>query len=132
LRTRLADWSRDQRTIDKTAPEVAGLEGRFRSAIADDLDLPAVMALVAKLNHSPVAPGAKAALLREWDRVLGLDLERPTPHLGLPSGAGELLDARMRARAAKDFVASDRLRAELAAIGVVVTDTPQGQSWKVG
>jgi cysteinyl-tRNA synthetase len=129
LRTRLADWSGDHRTVDPHAP---GLEERFRSAITDDLDFPAAMALVAELSHSPVVPGAKAALLRNWDRVLGLDLDRPRPSRELPTGASELLEARAKARAAKDFAASDRLREELAAIGVAVTDTPDGQRWRVG
>jgi cysteinyl-tRNA synthetase len=132
LRNRLADWSRDRRPVDRDVPEVAGLDARFRSSIADDLDLPSVMALVAELSHSQAAPGAKAALLRGWDGVLGLDLDRPTPRLELPPGASELLEARAKARAAKDFVASDRLREELAAIGVAVTDTPGGQRWMVG
>jgi cysteinyl-tRNA synthetase len=131
LRTRLADWSGDQRTVDHADPDVAGLETRFRSAIADDLDLPTVMALVAELSHSSVPPGAKAALLRNWDRVLGLDLDRPTTSQGLPPGAAELLAARANARAARDFAASDRLREELAEIGVAVTDAPEGQRWKV-
>ena len=128
LRTRLADWSGDDRTVDQRAP---GLEERFISAIADDLDFPAAMALVAELSHSPVAPGAKAALLRSWDRVLGLDLDRAPPSRDLPTGASELLEARAKARAGKDFAASDRLREELAAIGVAVTDTPEGQRWRV-
>jgi hypothetical protein len=38
-----------------------------------------------------------------------------------------LVDARQRARAAQDWDASDRLRAELAARGWTVTDTPAGQ-----
>jgi cysteinyl-tRNA synthetase len=132
LRQRLADWSRDEPGVDHQTAEVATMETRFRSAIADDLDLPAVMALVAELGHSAVAPRAKAALLASWDRVLGLDLERPAPSSALPGGASELLEARAKARAAKDFTASDRLREELAAIGVAVTDTPEGQRWKVG
>jgi cysteinyl-tRNA synthetase len=128
LRTRIVDWSGDHRTVDAHAP---GFEERFRSAIADDLDFPAVMALVAELNHSPVAPGAKAALLRSWDRVLGLDLDRSTPDRELPVGASQLLEARAKARTAKDFATSDRLREELAAIGVTVTDTADGQRWRV-
>ena len=44
-------------------------------------------------------------------------------------GAQGLLDARAAARAAKDFAASDRLRDELAALGVAVKDTPGGQEW---
>jgi cysteinyl-tRNA synthetase len=131
LRERLTHWSREGGAVDSVAAEADELEMRFRSAIADDLDLPEVMALVAELSHSPVPPTAKAALLRNWDRVLGLDLDRSTPNAALPMGASELLEARAKARAARDFAASDRLREQLAAIGVIVTDTPEGQRWRV-
>ena len=104
---------------------------RFHNAINDDLDLPAAMALAAELQRSDLAPGAKAALLLDWDSVLGLDLAREAPEEELPEGAGDLLEQRERARAAKDFATSDRLRDELAGLGVGVTDTPQGQKWKL-
>ena len=60
-----------------------------------------------------------------------LDLERSTPSLELPPGAAELLEARRRARDAKDFVRADQLRDVLASTGVTITDTPDGQRWKV-
>ena len=127
LRDRMADWSG---AADVTDANVASFESRFRAALADDLDLPAAMALVAELARSEVAPGAKAALLRDWDRVLGLDLDRPAPEVALPGGASALLEAREKARLAKDFQSSDRLRDELAALGVAVTDTADGQRWR--
>jgi cysteinyl-tRNA synthetase len=105
---------------------------RFLAAVNDDLDLPAVMALVSELTHSDLAPGAKASLLLDWDRVLGLDLARSAPAAGaLPAGAAELLAQRERARAEKDFATSDRLRSELADLGVEVTDGPESQRWRV-
>ena len=131
LRERVQEWSAATADAAGDPNDVAALEARFRSAIANDLDLPAAMALVSELAHSTIAPRAKAALLRRWDQVLGLDLDRSTPGLVLPGGAAELLAARAQARAAKDFTASDRLRDELAAIGVTVVDTPDGQQWRV-
>jgi cysteinyl-tRNA synthetase len=107
------------------------LESRFRSAIADDLNLPAAMALVSELTHAAIAPAGKALLLRRWDQVLGLDLNRSAASIALPAGASELLEARERARAAKDFVRADGLRNELADAGVIVTDTDKGQRWKI-
>jgi cysteinyl-tRNA synthetase len=118
LRERVAEWSNGAE-VDAT------WDKRFRAAIADDLDLPAVMALVAELGRSSLPPGAKAALLKRWDSVLGLDLDRAAPEL--PAGAAELLEARDRARAAKDFALSDQLRDKLGRLGVTVIDTPAGQ-----
>ncbi|TME70915.1 MAG: cysteine--tRNA ligase, partial [Chloroflexi bacterium] len=126
LRERVAEWS----AVSLGGESVETWESRFRAAIADDLDTPAAMALVAELARSDVAPSAKAALLRSWDRVLGLDLARPEPEVALPDGAAELLSARERARAGKDFSRSDQLRDELAALGVHVIDTPAGQRIK--
>ncbi|GAC1656274.1 MAG: cysteine--tRNA ligase [Candidatus Dormibacteraceae bacterium] len=126
LRERVQGW-----TGGPTGP-TGDFPDRFLTAINDDLDLPAVMALVSELVHSEIATGTRADLLLDWDRVLGLDLGRP-PAVGgdLPAGAAELLASRERARAARDFGTSDRLRDELSALGVQVTDSPSGQSWKI-
>jgi cysteinyl-tRNA synthetase len=130
LRERVAEWSGGARASGGGDAEVARYEARFRAALADDLDIPSAMALVAELVHSEVPPGDKAALLRSWDRVLGLDLDRAPSDQPLPEGASSLLEARDKARAAKDFATADRLRGELAALGVAVTDTAEGQRWR--
>jgi hypothetical protein len=99
--------------------------------IPGDVEVMSHAALIAELARSDVPPRARASLLRSWDSVLGLDLDRAQPAISLPDGASALLESRERARAAKDFVTSDRLRNELAALGVAVTDTPDGQRWRV-
>ena len=130
LRARVAEWAAGGDPPAGT-DDADGFETRFRAAIADDLDLPAAMALVAELLRSRLHGARKARLLRQWDLVLGLDLDRAAPALDMPPGARALLDARANARAARDFTASDRLRDDLAAMGVAVTDTPDGQRWRV-
>ena len=89
------------------------------------------MALVAEVMRSPLSGGDKARLLLRWDRVLGLDFDRAVSQPDLPPGAKALLEKREHARAARDFETADRLRDELAVIGVMVTDTVEGQRWKV-
>ena len=42
-----------------------------------------------------------------------------------------LIDARTAARAARDFAASDRIRDELAAMGVVLKDSKEGTTWEI-
>jgi cysteinyl-tRNA synthetase len=130
LRERIVEWT----AVGNQAHdphEADGYEARFTAAIADDLDLPAAMALVAEVMRADLSPAAKALLIGRWDAVLGLDLDRAAPRLDLPAGAAALLAARDKARAAKDFRASDRLRDELSTMGVAVTDTAEGQRWKV-
>jgi cysteinyl-tRNA synthetase len=129
LRVRVAEW--------RSGPDGprGDFQERFRAAIADDLDLPTAMALMSELTRSDLAPCAKASLLLDWDRVLGLDLARgggaDAAPMELPPGAAELLEQRSRARQERDFATSDRLREDLAAMGVSVIDTREGQKWEV-
>lgn len=131
LRQRVTEWSGGASGGDANDPRARRFEERLRAAIANDLDLPAAMALVSEVAKSELSPRHKAALLLRWDALLGLDLGRSAPEPELPQGAAELLASRARAREAKDFEASDRLRDELRALGVHVTDTAEGQRWKV-
>ncbi|TDE44220.1 cysteine--tRNA ligase [Nonomuraea mesophila] len=125
-RSRVAEWSESV-----SAPMPLDHVARVEAAIEDDLDTPAALRLLRELERDEsVAPGAKLEAFLHLDQVLALDL--PT-EIGktrvLPPGAGELLEARARAREAKDWEASDRLRDELAEMGVRVADTPEGQTW---
>jgi cysteinyl-tRNA synthetase len=132
LRQSLAGWGEPAAGRGAAAKEWAG---RFREAVLDDLDFPRALAVVWALageEGSGVAAGERAALLHDWDSVLGLSLgeavDEPAPEL--PPGAAERLEGRERARAGRDWATSDRLRDELAALGVEVADTPEGQTWR--
>jgi cysteinyl-tRNA synthetase len=48
----------------------------------------------------------------------------------LDAQAAAMLEARVEARAARDWARSDELRDALAAVGIVVEDTPDGQRWR--
>jgi cysteinyl-tRNA synthetase len=76
-----------------------------------------------------LTPAQRRAQLLDFDRVLGLGLDQPAAleTVGLPEGAAPLLERRAAARAQRDFAAADALREELAAMGVEVRDTPDGQ-----
>jgi cysteinyl-tRNA synthetase len=41
------------------------------------------------------------------------------------------LQQREAARARKDFAASDAIRDQIAALGIVIEDTPQGPRWQI-
>jgi cysteinyl-tRNA synthetase len=107
----------------------------FTDAMDDDLNASAAMAAVHELvsaTDKRLAAGtldageaaATVALLDFADEALGLGL-RPTR--ALTDEEKRLLDARAKARAAKDFAAADRLRDDLAKRGILVKDVKGGQ-----
>ncbi len=105
-------------------------------AFEDDLDTPRALQVLRRLvKDEALAPGAKFETFAWADALLGLDLVRligqQVAVAALPAGAAELLAARTAARAGRDFGESDRLRAELATLGVAVRDTADGQEWEL-
>jgi cysteinyl-tRNA synthetase len=131
LRRAVAAGASDQTDADVSAEPMAGYRARFIDAIAEDLGLPGALAVAhAVVSAKDLAPSQRRALLLDFDRVLGLDLDQPPDAAAdapLPPGAAELLARRAAARAAHDYPTSDALRDELAAMGVEVRDTPEGQ-----
>ena len=110
----------------------------FGAALDDDLNISAALAavfdLVRDLNRrlerrslSTADAGRALATLRDLDRVLAI---LPDESEALEPDVAALLEERAAARAARDFAASDRLRDELAARGVTVEDTRDGQRWR--
>ena len=119
--------------VDLSTAPMAGYRDRFVEAIADDLGTPRALAIAHEVAAADdLDDGQRRALLLDFDRVLGLSLELPAEaEAPLPDGAAELLERRASARGARDFAASDALRDELAAIGVEVRDTANGQETTV-
>ncbi|MGQ0669802.1 MAG: cysteine--tRNA ligase [Actinomycetota bacterium] len=125
LRQRMAEWAPAAAELSEAAQE---LDGRFRGAVSDDLNMPAAVVVLNEVERSSrVADGEKYTLLSSWDPVLGLDLERNFRRAWGPSEEVRALVAeRDAARAAKDFAASDAIRDRMAAMGLEVMDTPEG------
>ena len=99
----------------------------FTEAFLDDLDTPRALQVVREFEKSPAADADKAAFLLWADESLGLDLGRAVVASELPETVRLLSDQRAAARAAKDWVASDQLRDQIAALGWEVRDTASGQ-----
>jgi cysteinyl-tRNA synthetase len=130
---------REARDDDVTLSELLDrTRSDFEAALDDDLNVSAALAalfdLVRDANRRIAArsistsdAGRIAAFLRDLDRVLGV---LPAEADALEPELAALVEARAAARAARDWARSDQLRDELAARGVAVEDTRDGQRWR--
>ncbi|MDA8063871.1 MAG: cysteine--tRNA ligase [Actinomycetota bacterium] len=118
-------FGRDFAAAREVDPD-AGVRARFAEAMDDDLDTPGAVAVLfdaMRQVRSAGDLGVAAAVIDAWEKGLGLPLagEAEVPPEALARAA-----ERDAARAAKDWSRADALRAELAAAGWLVEDTPAG------
>ena len=127
----LDDWYQVAADARCGAPALTVLE-----ALADDLNTPQMIAALHGLRNG--GEGERAAFsaslrlmgflsdtLAQWEsrkrQVSGIDADR----------VNALIFERTAARARKDFKESDRIRDELAAMGVAIKDSKDGTTWEV-
>jgi len=104
----------------------AGFKSKFLAAVNDDLNMPRAMAVIQEMLKSSISDTEKLATILDFDRVLGFGLDQLDQEQALPEAVQKRVDARMKAREGKDFATSDRLRAEIEAMGYLVQDTKDG------
>ena len=123
----------------------ADVPAAFRSAMNDDLNIPAALAVVFELvrsgNSALDAGDVATAASQAAEVVAMLDVLGVNPldaawatdssqgDAALDLLMAELLEARATARANKDFATADLLRERLAAAGITIEDTPNGAHW---
>ncbi len=119
---------------------------RFYAAMDDDFATPEAMAVLFDLAREvnrlrggdDAAAAAHGALLRHLAGLIGLLQRDPQAFLQGGAPAGGLADAdierlineRLEARRNKDWAASDRIRDELKAQGIVLEDGAGGTTWR--
>ncbi|HEY7588119.1 MAG TPA: cysteine--tRNA ligase [Thermoplasmata archaeon] len=112
----------------------------FDAAMSDDFNTRGALAIVfefAREANRAVETGAGKAALDEavqafetFGKVLGL-FAGPSVEAGLAEDVMDLVIAlREDARKRKDFTTADRIREDLAALGIVLEDTRDGVRWK--
>ena len=134
----------------KLTAEDADLPTEFVTAMNDDLGTSTALATVfntvkqgnialdAGDNHTAVIASAQVLAMLD---VFGLNPD--APEWAHETGASSdltpvvdglvqaLLDQRAQARARKDWAAADAIRDQLADLGLLVTDTPDGPRWSI-
>ena len=138
------DGEMDQAAFD-------ALRAKFSAAMDNDLNSSLAVTAVYDVLKYKTNDFTKLAALAEFDKVLSLDLMAKSEarreelkkqavvagQFTIVSESGEadaeveaLIQARQDAKKAKNFAEADRIRDELKAKGIELTDIPHGAKWK--
>jgi cysteinyl-tRNA synthetase len=139
---RLQDCMANLQTAEGTGTPVDGLirkaAQQFEEGMDDDLNISLGLAAIFEFVHNVnrlLAEGLLSrenahtvmATMRQFDRVFGLLDDEDT---AVDADVERLAQEREQARKRRDFATADRLRAQIAALGYVIEDTPRGPRLK--
>ena len=126
LRNRVWEWSSLPPSSSADGAVAEEWPTRFFERVHDDLDLPGAVALTWELAHSSLPGPTKLEILRDFDRVLGLNLESVAEDYDVPEDVADRVERRARYRADRDFEKADSIRDDLDRAGYVLEDTRAG------
>ena len=140
LAERLGDTAGDAQPITngEWADRLQTAREQFDACLDDDLNVSGGLGVLHEtakaLGREEISPEVAArglAFLQHVDGILGVIFAESTAAAeGLSAEEQALFDARIEARAAKDWAKSDELRDALLAMGVVVKDGSDGVTWE--
>ncbi|MDR2813869.1 MAG: cysteine--tRNA ligase [Prevotellaceae bacterium] len=131
---------------DKSTLDVSSLAAGCRAALNDDLNTAVALAVIAEWikNINAVKAGTDALTAADIEQlnadftlitsdILGIkDDSQATDQKNLSADLiNLLLNLRQQAKSSKDFATSDKIRNELAALGVTVKDSKEGFEWSL-
>lgn len=115
----------------------------FTTALEDDLATPRAMStLQTCIKDSELSANEILSLCVKMDKVLGLKLFENAKALIKQNSTSfvpqneedlaiqKLVEQRIEAKKNKDWAKADEIRNQLASKGIILTDTPQGTTWK--
>lgn len=106
--------------------EIKDYKDKFDQAINDDLNIPQALAVLWDVIKDENAdPSNKKATLLEFDKILGLDLDKIKEEK-IPKGIIDLAEKRKQYRDQKDWEKSDEVRGQIEEKGYEIEDTEDG------
>ncbi len=140
LAKRVADLKDGDGRLDTSA--MREYRERFENALCDDMNTSMALTILYDLLKDSTNDTTKLAIVKEFDKVLSLNLYEEGKKLAAGSentGADAELEAfvlakieeRAEAKKAKDFAKADAIRDELLAKGVAIKDTREGVKWEL-
>ena len=123
---------------DVDTEALAALQREFADALSADLNTSLAITAIYDALKADCSDATKRAALADFDRVLSLNLleaadarRRQEQHAETENDPAieAMIAQRTAAKKAKNYAEADRIRAELASMGITLIDTPQGTKY---
>ena len=139
LMSKVASLREDKMAIDKQVFEK--YNNQFKDSIGNDLNTSMAITTVFDVLKSDTNNSTKIALLRNFEKVLGIGLVDALEGKNIEKTAQvdsqtkqhieEMIEKRRQAKINKDYLTADKIRQELLLIGVELIDTKDGTQYKI-
>lgn len=111
---------------DKDIENLKNIEDSFHKAINDDMNMPLAMSYVWETVKYEKKNEEVAKLLKKFDSVLGIEIDKTEEKEEIPENIMQLVEARKKAREEKNWAKSDELRDQINKLGYSIKDTKDG------
>ena len=116
--------SETKQSIGHTDPT---FKTKFSKIIGDDFGISQALALLQEVLKSDIPKENKLATIYDFDKVLGLDLQKAAElSENIPDEIIKLAEERKLARSDKNWSKSDELRDKIASLGYEIKDSSAG------
>lgn len=139
LMSKVASLREDKMAIDKQVFEK--YNNQFKDSIGNDLNTSMAITTVFDVLKADTNNSTKIALLRNFEKVLGIGLVDALEGKNIEKTAQvdfqtkqhieEMIEKRRQAKINKDYLTADKIRQELLSIGVELIDTKDGTQYKI-
>ncbi len=120
-RDRIWEW-KGLPALEQLPPETEEWRRRFWDTANDDLNLPGAVSLTWSMIRSDLPGQAKLDLMRDFDRLFGLDLDKVPADYEVPEAVLTSLERRSALREQAEYPTADTLRSEVLSQGYLVAD----------
>jgi len=117
-------------------------DNKFKSALSNDLNTAMAVTCVFDVLKADINDETKIALIKSFDRVLGLNLAKAfeekkeiVEEINIDAETKQfvekMIEERKLAKAEKNYSRADEIRNELASKGIELIDTKEGTTYKI-
>ena len=104
---------------------------KFKECLSDDLNTANSITLIYEVLKSDTTETTKKEIIKEFDKVLSLDLTKEEKRAIDESCIKEMIRKRNEAKKNKDFTLADSIRSDLEKEGIILKDTREGTTYEV-